>query len=149
MIYCKNELTSRQIHECCILSPDLECLCIELFCQGKRILFASWYRPPASNKDDFKLNISSVLDKMTKMNPNFMVIGADLNFPKSYRPFIWGFLFYFVNTFSIVYYLMDLFLMYFLCITIEHKLPKFLEFGSPNSRNIFKSCDSSQTVWYL
>ena len=84
MVYCKNELTSRQIHECCILSPDLECLCIEVFCQGKRILFASWYRPPASNKDDFKLNISSVLDKMTKMNPNLMVIGADLNFGSNF-----------------------------------------------------------------
>ena len=85
MVYCKNELTSRQIHECCILSPDLECLCIEVFCQGKRILFASWYRPPASNKDNFKLNISSVLDKMTKMNPNFMVIGADLNFGSNFQ----------------------------------------------------------------
>ena len=55
-------------------------VCIELFCQGKRIVFSSMYRPPSSNKVDFKHNLSVSLEKIKNTKPNLILIGADLNF---------------------------------------------------------------------
>ena len=53
IVFCRNDLTSRQLHNLENQTPDLEMVCIEILCQGKRIIFSSMYRPPSCNKEQF------------------------------------------------------------------------------------------------
>ena len=80
LVYCSNELTSRQLHDYENISPELEMVVIELYVQGKRIIFSSMYRPPKSCKDSFKQCISYTLEKIKSSKPYLTLIGADLNF---------------------------------------------------------------------
>ena len=80
IIFCKNNLISRQLQNLENDTPDLEMVCIEILCQGKRIIFSSMYRPPSSNKEHFKQNLSSTLEKINNLKPHLNLIGADMNF---------------------------------------------------------------------
>ena len=55
-------------------------VCIEILCQGKRIIFSSMYRPPSCNKEQFKQNLSVTLEKINNTKPHLNLIGADMNF---------------------------------------------------------------------
>ena len=77
LIYCKNEISLRQLHDCTLLSPELEMITIEAYCQGKRIVFSS---PLSSCKENFQLSISCALETIKKTKPYLTLIGADYNF---------------------------------------------------------------------
>ena len=55
-------------------------VCIEILCQGKRIVFSSMYRPPSCNKEHFKQNLSLSLEKINNTKPHLILIGGDMNF---------------------------------------------------------------------
>ena len=80
IVFCRNDLTSRQLHNLENQTPDLEMVCIEILCQGKRIIFSSMYRPPSCNKEQFKQNLSVTLEKINNTKPHLNLIGADMNF---------------------------------------------------------------------
>ena len=80
MIFCRSDITSRQLHNLENSTADLEHVCIELFCNGKRILLSSMYRPPNCNKENFKLNLSVTLEKLRNNLPHINLITGDFNY---------------------------------------------------------------------
>ena len=80
MIFCRSDITSRQLHSLENSTADLEHVCIELFCNGKRILLSSMYRPPNCNKENFKLNLSVTLEKLRNNLPHINLITGDFNY---------------------------------------------------------------------
>ena len=79
LIFCRSDLTSRQLVNLENSTPDLEHVCIELFCNGKRILLSSMYRPPGCNKQSFKLNLTATLEKLRNNKPHVNIITGDYN----------------------------------------------------------------------
>ena len=80
LLFCRSNLTSRQLKHLENQTPELETVCIEIFCQGKRIICSSMYRPPSCNKQLFKQSLSVTLEKIRNTKSDLILIGADMNF---------------------------------------------------------------------
>ena len=80
MLYCRQDLTSRQL----LSYENQEMVCVDLFCQGKPIIVSSMYRPTSCNKEHVKLNLSLTIEKMKNSKPHMILIGADLNFGNNF-----------------------------------------------------------------
>ena len=60
--YVRSDLVCRQIPSLECKSETLEHICLEVFCQNKRILINNFYRPPHGDKATFLENLSSTLE---------------------------------------------------------------------------------------
>ena len=85
--YVRSDLACRRLSRLECSSPTLEHMCIEVFCQNKRILINNFYRPPNGDKDIFLNNLSSTLDAI-KLNKGWITCClGDLNMGNQYCHF--------------------------------------------------------------
>ena len=82
--YVRSDLVCRQLSSLESKSETLEHICLEVFCNRKRILINNFYRPPNCDKATFLENLSQTLE-VIKQNKGWVTCClGDVNFGNSY-----------------------------------------------------------------
>ena len=82
--YVRSDLVCRQLSSLESKSETLEHICLEVFCNRKRILINNFYRPPNCDKATFLENLSQTLEAIKQNNGWITCCCGDVNFGNLY-----------------------------------------------------------------